>query len=79
MVKILYLSALILGFIPVIIFSYIYHSSSYLVTTLAFYIIVYKPLVDYIYIKKRKLYTEGNILKKYPFWSPKLLRKMYFE
>jgi hypothetical protein len=79
MVKILYFLALIIGFIPVIVFLHIYHSSLYFVIALAFYIIIYKPLVDYIYIKKRKLYTEGNILKKYPFWSSNLLRKMYFE
>jgi hypothetical protein len=48
MVKTLYFLALIIGFIPVPVFSYLNHSSSFFVIALACYIIVYKPLVDYI-------------------------------
>ena len=41
----------------------------YAIETLLIYICVYKPFVDFHYIKKRKLYEGRNLLLKYPFWK----------
>lgn len=80
MTKLLYFTVLIIGFcVPAILFLFIYPNSLHFVLFLGIYMFIYKPIADYIYIKNRNFYPNENILKKYPFWSPALLRKMYFE
>lgn len=41
----------------------------YPISALFIYIFVYKPLVDYLYIKKKKLFKGRYLIFKYPFWG----------
>lgn len=41
----------------------------YVIETLLVYIFIYKPLVDFYFIRKRCLYKGRNLLLKYPFWG----------
>lgn len=61
-----YISLISIGAILMLYFGYILR---YPIETLFVYIFVYKPLIDYVYIKKRNLYKGRNLLLKYPFWG----------
>ena len=45
------------------------------ILALCLYVFVYRPIIDYIFIKKRNLYSGRNLICKYPFWGFK--RKLY--
>ena len=68
-----YILLITIGAILMLYFGYI---NKYTIETLSVYIFVYKPLIDYVYIKKRNLHKDGNLLLKYPFW--KYGRKLLF-
>lgn len=61
-----YILWLMLGAILLVCFGYLLQHP---IPALAIYILVYKPVVDYYYIRKRKLYEGRNLWIKYPFWG----------
>lgn len=61
-----YILWLLVGAILMICFGYIL---KYTITVLLIYILVYKPSVDYYYIKKMNLFKGHYLILKYPFWG----------
>ena len=43
------------------------------------YLLIYKPLCDMIYLHHRYDYQLKDMLRKYPFWSYTMMKKLYFE
>ncbi|MDD3789774.1 MAG: hypothetical protein PHO94_13935, partial [Petrimonas sp.] len=43
------------------------------------YAIIYKPLCDAIYLAVEFKYKLSDLIKKYPFWSYEIRKKLYFE
>jgi len=43
------------------------------------YVLIYKPLCDMIFLHNRYDYQLRDMLRKYPFWSYKMMKKLYFE
>ncbi len=41
----------------------------YLIEILFGYILVYRPILDYIYIRKMELHSGKRLFLKYPFWG----------
>lgn len=70
--KVPYVLWILVGAIFMLYFGYYL---KYPIPVLFIYIFVYKPLVDYFYIKKKKLFKGRYLIFKYPFWgySKKLL------
>lgn len=61
-----YILLITIGAILMLYFGYILR---YTIETLLIYIFIYKPLVDFYFIKKRGLHKGNNLLLKYPFWG----------
>ena len=71
MIKILYSSLLIIGAFASYYTSY-YISNSYentAIIALFVLLLVYRPLIDYVFTKKMNLYKGKSLWKKYPFYK----------
>lgn len=63
--KRIYVLWILIGAVFMIYFGYFLNHP---IPILLIYILVYKPLIDYFYIKKMKLYDGRCLILKYPFW-----------
>lgn len=61
-----YVFWIIIGAVSMLYWGFV---KEYVFETLLIYILIYKPLIDFLYIKKRKLYEGKNLWLKYPFWG----------
>ena len=43
------------------------------------YVLIYKPLCDMFFLHIRYNYQFRDMLRNYPFWSYKMMKKLYFE
>ncbi len=57
---------IILGAILMIVFGYIL---KFTIPAIVIYILIYKPIIDMVYIKKRGLFKGHFLFLKYPFWG----------
>lgn len=57
---------IILGAILMIVFGYIL---KFTIPAIVIYILIYKPIIDMVYIKKRRLFKGYFLFLKYPFWG----------
>lgn len=64
----LYCITTLLSFVALMIYPFITKSSLLICTALILWVFALKPLIDYLFIKKRHLSNEENPLKYYPFF-----------
>lgn len=78
-IKHVYLFGIILGVLPAVVSLFVSHSNEWFMRCLLLYLFIYKPVMDTWYVFKTKLYPWKVWWKKYPFWQPEVLRKLYFH
>ena len=67
MIKVLYSILLVIG--ALIAFFARYSDGNDVFINLAILLLIYRPLIDYIFIRKLNLYTGDNLWKRYPFYK----------
>lgn len=43
------------------------------------YVLIYKPLCDIIFLHYRYKYPFKDLIRKYPFWSYKMMKELYIN
>lgn len=64
--KAVYYFCLVIGALLMLYFGFYL---KYAIPSLILFIFVYRPIVDFVFIKKRELYKGTDLWKKYPFWG----------